>query len=520
MRDISDFSTGLALLGAVFAVTCAVAQPPSAPSPVSSRAELATTEVVAHREKKDGSNALETAEPQDAELAEESVAASQAGPYAYLSSKLKELKRLDNIPNGLVATNSAIASNTVPRVRVLWFGDSHSAADFWVEPVRLKLQERYGDGGPGYFAIGNKSTRHAAYQTKIDGRYTVRPKQPDASSREGDGVFGLAGLKIISGDTSERLSLTAKKIRSDAQATIWVKFPKASSSLNVEFGKSKQTLARMPNQQSYEPLSGELSLGSDIAASSIYHFNLPYAGVPSGGVPNGGVPNSGSANTAPPNDRSGAVDSVSSAPANVGTGAAPQESPYLKDGLLKIDNFKGGPELLGASIEYGRGVVVDTLGLNGARISTPTAWETSAWEAMVAERDPALVILAYGTNEAGDRISMDRYAGYYREVLRRIREAAPQTSCLLVGPTDRADGNGGSLARVVELDEMQARVAAELGCDFFSVFNLMGGVGGYHAWSHQKPALARGDRVHLSVDGYRVVGQAIAQYLLEQLDKY
>ena len=48
------------------------------------------------------------------------------------------------------------------------------------------------------------------------------------------------------------------------------------------------------------------------------------------------------------------------------------------------------------------GVVLHTLGINGARYGTALAWNEEAWLREVARRPPDLVILEYGGNEAGD----------------------------------------------------------------------------------------------------------------------
>ena len=46
-------------------------------------------------------------------------------------------------------------SRPEPRVvRILHFGDSHVAADFWTGDLRALLQARFGDGGPGYVMPG------------------------------------------------------------------------------------------------------------------------------------------------------------------------------------------------------------------------------------------------------------------------------------------------------------------------------------------------------------------------------
>lgn len=79
-------------------------------------------------------------------------------------------------------------------VRIAWLGDSHGQADFWSGRVRRELQKRFGDGGPGYVALGYKNYRHEGVALEIAGKWRMRPKQPQSAKPVGDGVYGLAGL--------------------------------------------------------------------------------------------------------------------------------------------------------------------------------------------------------------------------------------------------------------------------------------------------------------------------------------
>ena len=51
-------------------------------------------------------------------------------------------------------------------------------------------------------------------------------------------------------------------------------------------------------------------------------------------------------------------------------------------------------------MENRRGLTFETLGINGAQANVISGWNEAVWAAEVAARNPALVILAYGTNEA------------------------------------------------------------------------------------------------------------------------
>jgi lysophospholipase L1-like esterase len=72
---------------------------------------------------------------------------------------------------------------------------------------------------------------------------------------------------------------------------------------------------------------------------------------------------------------------------------------------------------------------------------------------------------------------------------------------------------------VSALDTVQHAVAAELGCGYVSQLEIMGGPGSYSRWTNQSPALAQGDRLHLTIKGYETVANAIADRLLEAYDR-
>jgi lysophospholipase L1-like esterase len=184
-------------------------------------------------------------------------------------------------------------------------------------------------------------------------------------------------------------------------------------------------------------------------------------------------------------------------------------------GPLQVGQVRGQVQFFGVIVEGSKsGLVIDTLGIDGARIQTPLAWDETAWASEVGARNPVLVIVAYGTNEVFDRLAPDRYAAQLSELMSRIRRTAPESDCLIVGPPDAADLNGASHPRVAEITMAERRAAVDLGCAFFSAAQAMGGYGSFSSWAQLKPPLARSDRIHLTEKGYEELGRAMAKALM------
>lgn len=164
------------------------------------------------------------------------------------------------------------------------------------------------------------------------------------------------------------------------------------------------------------------------------------------------------------------------------------------------------------------GVVLDALGINGARITTALSWNEEHWAEQLRHRAPSLVILAYGTNESTD-VDMPQHT-YERQLvdaLGRVARAVPGAACLLLGPPDRAiDTKDGwvTAPKMAEIIAAQRRVAEAAGCAFYDQTEAMGGAGSMATWAAEEPPRAQKDRVHLTRDGYSQLGATFASDLL------
>ena len=67
------------------------------------------------------------------------------------------------------------------------------------------------------------------------------------------------------------------------------------------------------------------------------------------------------------------------------------------------------------------------------------------------------------------------------------------------------------MRRVAALDEFQRALASDVGCAYFSLYAAMGGSGGFAAWMRERPQLAASDGVHLTISGYKRLGDAFTQ---------
>jgi lysophospholipase L1-like esterase len=197
--------------------------------------------------------------------------------------------------------------------------------------------------------------------------------------------------------------------------------------------------------------------------------------------------------------------------------AAPERLLFETSGeaTVTLEGAVGDPRIFGVIVERSEpGVVVDTLGINGARIDTPLAWDEAAWVSELRRRAPALVVLAYGSNEVGDRLAPWRYARYYDELLGRVRQAVPDAACAVLGLPDQAAPDWTTPERVLEIETVQRQVASEKGCAFVSALEAMGGPSSFKDWAHRDPPLAQPDRIHLTPKGYRELGALVARELL------
>jgi lysophospholipase L1-like esterase len=201
----------------------------------------------------------------------------------------------------------------------------------------------------------------------------------------------------------------------------------------------------------------------------------------------------------------------------------------------QVKNSAGGPHrfdletlrnapvrLFGWVTEMERGVTYETLGINGAQASIVFRWDEGILASNIARRNPALIVLAYGTNEATNPDwTHESYREMFSALLQRLRQAAPTASILVLGPPDREYRNRGRWQTMEKLDRIiaaQREAALANRCAFWDMQNKMGGKGAMREWVIA--GLAQGDHVHFTSSGYRRLGYTLFRDLMYNYEKY
>jgi lysophospholipase L1-like esterase len=333
-------------------------------------------------------------------------------------------------------------------VRILHYGDSHTAADEWTGEMRARLQEKFGDGGSGYSFAGrpwNGYRREDVRSGSTSGWHT-----DGLVGRSGDGVYGLGGISMS---------------------------------------------VRTPKEGVY--------VEADASDFELFYYQQPGGG--SLQLYDNGV----------------AVEQIS-------TAGDPSPAYYRLEDMpgphrLELETLDRAPvRLFGWVAEKPTGITYETLGINGAAASIVLDWNEETLRSNIERRNPALIVLAYGTNEAGRKDwTLDSYRDMFTKLIARFRAAAPTATIFVIGPPDRDQHTRKGWQPMDQIDmivEAQREAAVANGCPFWDLRAKMGGKGSMLEWV--TAGMAQSDHVHFTGPGYHMLGDAVVRDLLSQYDLF
>ena len=178
--------------------------------------------------------------------------------------------------------------------------------------------------------------------------------------------------------------------------------------------------------------------------------------------------------------------------------------------------------LFGWVADKSTGVTYEALGINGAEASVILKWNQDMLASYVQRRNPGLIVLAYGTNEASDpNWTPESYQEMFSSLLARWREIAPTATILVLGPTDRWYRNRGAWRVFPGIDGIiaaQKTACRQHGCAYWDARERMGGKGSMRDWVYA--GLAQGDYVHFTSAGYRRLAAVLYADLMRQYKLY
>lgn len=408
-----------------------------------------------------------TQEPDDSMLAEPS-----GGPFRYPHALDSFFSALAALPAPGVAAgdvpsaDGAGASGSI--VRALQFGDSHTAADIFTGEMRAQLQARFGNGGLGFQYPGHPFPGYrlaGSTRSQTYGWVT----QGNRFNELGDGDTGLGGIAISTSRPGESVTVST-----------------TCETLQVEYLR--------------QPGGGTLDFSDN---------GLPVAEI----------------NTASESAAGLSADPAAGANSSRGAGTFTYScSPGVHEFQLITVEEKP-VRLLGLVTEQ-PGITYECLGINGAVAPLILRWNQQMFADTLGQRDPNLIVLAYGTNEATASASRnDEYVAQFHQLLQNLHRIAPNASILVLGPYDRAIKAGRGRHAVWRTTFAIDRIIADQreacrvdNCAFYDQRARMGGPGVMSRWVAN--GLAQGDHTHLTGTGYRVLADALYRDLMTVYNSY
>lgn len=191
---------------------------------------------------------------------------------------------------------------------------------------------------------------------------------------------------------------------------------------------------------------------------------------------------------------------------------------------FELRHVRGETRSFGVVLERDQpGVVLDALGVQGARIRFLDKQDDEHFAEELRWRQPDLLIFQFGANESGDGYAypMDEYLRTMKDVIAQAQQAVPSASCLIIGAMDRARVEKGltSSMKIIQLIVEQQQIAAsQLGCAYFDTYQSMGGWGAMPAWVRR--GLGQADMTHPTGVGAIRIGGWIYRALMKEYDAY
>jgi lysophospholipase L1-like esterase len=328
-------------------------------------------------------------------------------------------------------------------LRVLQWGDSHTAADMFTGEARRLFQDQFGDGGIGFAYAGHPFAGYRIFGSK-HGQSARWKTQGNHFLDLGDGELGMGGISISATRVGE-----------------WVSLDASCTGLDLEF------LA--------QPGGGSLSF-----------------------TDNGGDPIE--------------VDTAADAigPGSFHYTCQAGDHHFV---LIKEDNS---PVTLFSWVATQPGVTWESIGINGAEAPLILRWDQKLLSQYIKDNSPALVVLAYGTNEAASKDwDEDSYRTAFANIIDTIHNYVPESSILVLGPADRSTMQRRAWRTFEGTDkivEAQRAVCRTHGCAYWDWQDRMGGEGSMQQWAYA--GWAQPDHTHFTGDGYRVLADALISDLM------
>lgn len=366
------------------------------------------------------------------------------------SSSLENANALNGFFAALMSRSSGETGQSGSQtLRVLQFGDSHTAADIFTGEARRILQEKFGNGGIGFAYAGHPFAGYRVFgssHSATEGWTTSGNHFLDL----GDARTGLGGLSITTDRANESVTLDAPCTSLELEYLVQ---PGGGS---IQFTDNGTPMA-------------EIDTDGESYAAGRFSYQCPVG------------------------DHHFALTTESDQPVTLLGWVATQP-----------------------------GVTWECLGINGAEAPLILKWDQALFSSYLKSNDPALIVLAYGTNEAASSTwDETSYEASFAQIIDTLHSYVPDASILVIGPADRATvvhhgwRTYGGTDRIVAA---QKAVCKRYGCAYWDQRERMGGPGSMIDWN--AVGWAQADHTHFTAEGYRELADAFMLDLMSSFNEY
>ena len=133
--------------------------------------------------------------------------------------------------------------------------------------------------------------------------------------------------------------------------------------------------------------------------------------------------------------------------------------------------------------------------------------------------DVGLVILQFGGNTAPyvkDQAAAERYGKRFRTQLKYFKTMLPESSFLVIGPSDMGITSDSTALTYPMLGAIRAEMKKVTILEealYWDLFEAMGGAGTMEVWAESTPKLASSDLVHFTPKGAKLIGELLDKSL-------
>ncbi|MCA9692942.1 MAG: hypothetical protein KC636_25315 [Myxococcales bacterium] len=345
------------------------------------------------------------------------------------------------------------------KARVLMYGASGTAADISVGYVRTYLQDRFGDGGPGFIPLGRMNRWYRHSEVTVEASKGWRKEHAQWKKGRLDGHYGLLGASFASKSKRDWVRVSPRRTPAPGPFTAELHYL-----LQPGGGRFKVT---------YGDKTVELKTAADALGPGFHTLELP-------------------------------------------DGLTSIELRPRGDGEVRL--FGVVLEAAGAGVVVDTLGINGTRSANHLAWNEDV-WAAALRRR--APDLITLSYGSNESVDVEEEIPMATYRAELRTVLERLRRVAPAASCVLLLPTDFPLHEGDQLlprARLREIIDAQRAIAPELGCGLWDGMAFMGGFGAIREWVAATPPLARDDYLHFTRQGGAIKGAALSDALLLEYD--